>query len=210
MKRTAKGSFEVELTAEKGTPELGRSRLFKRFTGDLVAEARGEMLSWRDEATGAAAYVALDRVSGTLAGRPGSFTLTHVGTMTGKAQALEVRVVPGSATDGLVGLTGTLSITITGGRHDYELAYELPDISRPPRARCAQPALDLLSRAPHPSARITQRASRGAGVGRGRKAPAAPPGRGKKGVDGGRRPVPPPRPPPRTKPSSPAPPRRGG
>jgi hypothetical protein len=37
-----------------------------------------------------------------------------------------VTVVPDSGTDGLTGLTGTLDIDASGGKHAYTLHYELP------------------------------------------------------------------------------------
>jgi len=47
--------------------------------------------------------------------------------MTRGTPSLSVVVVPDSGTDGLLGLSGTLQITISDGRHDYRLAYSLPD-----------------------------------------------------------------------------------
>jgi hypothetical protein len=131
----ATGTFTVQVAPadasafEQGA-ELSRHTLEKTFTGDLAATSRGEMLSAATEATGAMVYVAVDKVSGTLAGHAGTFLLMHQGTMrkgdAGSA-ALSVRVVPGSGTEALSGLAGELTITITGGVHHYDLAYTLPE-----------------------------------------------------------------------------------
>ena len=69
--------------------------------------------------------MAIERVTGTLSGRKGSFVLQHSGTMTRGTQHLEISVVPDSGTGDLAGLTGTMSIRIEGGKHFYELLYNL-------------------------------------------------------------------------------------
>ena len=45
--------------------------------GDLAATSQGEMLSAQGRVEGSAGYVALERVSGTLHGRRGTFVLQH-------------------------------------------------------------------------------------------------------------------------------------
>ena len=69
----------------------------------------------------------MELVDGTLGGREGSFTLQHSGLMGKGAPSLTVVVVPDSATGGLGGLTGTMNIVVTPGRHDYQFHYTLPD-----------------------------------------------------------------------------------
>jgi hypothetical protein len=66
-------------------------------------------------------------VTASLDGREGSFTLQHSGLMDKGAPSLTVVVVPDSATEGLAGLTGTMNIVVTPGRHDYQFRYTLPD-----------------------------------------------------------------------------------
>jgi hypothetical protein len=73
------------------------------------------------------AYVALERVTGSLHGRKGSFALVHRGLMIdGKSEGWTVTVVPGSGAEELAGLSGDMTITITEGKHFYELTYRLP------------------------------------------------------------------------------------
>jgi hypothetical protein len=98
----------------------------KRFAGDLQGTGKGQMLTGMGAVKGSAGYVAIERVAGTLHGRRGSFVLQHLGTMDRGAQSLTVRVVPDTGTDELAGLAGTMTITVTPGRHDYELTYTLP------------------------------------------------------------------------------------
>ena len=126
--KTAKGSFEVTIqplsNAEvSDDATLGRFLLTKKFSGDLVAEARGQMLSAGTATPGSAGYVAIDQVTGTLAGRAGSFVLQHSGTMNRGAPGLSITVVPDSGTGELVGLSGTLKINIIDKQHFYEFDY---------------------------------------------------------------------------------------
>ena len=100
--------------------------LDKQFTGDLTATSIGEMLA-SGTASGSGVYVAVERVTGTLAGRTGSFVLHHTGIMNRGVPSLSVNVAPDSATDQLVGLTGSMQIIIAGGKHSYDFSYAIPD-----------------------------------------------------------------------------------
>lgn len=130
MKR-AMGSFEVNLqslsNAEVSSDALlGRILLTKKFSGDLQASARGQMLSAGTATRGSAGYVAIDHVSGELDGRRGSFLLQHSGSMNRGVPTLSIMVVPDSGTEELAGLTGTLSINIVDGKHFYDFLYSIP------------------------------------------------------------------------------------
>lgn len=129
----ASGRFEVKLVPQKPDNEaavsanLGRMSIDKKFSGDLEATSKGEMLSAMTEVKGSAGYVAIERVSGTLQGRTGTFVLQHTGTMTRGTPELGITVVPDSGTGQLVGLTGTMTIKIEEGKHFYEFDYALPE-----------------------------------------------------------------------------------
>ncbi len=126
----AEGTFEVQLTpqpADEGDESgLRRMTIDKRFHGDLEGTSQGQMLAAMTPVESSAGYVAVERVSGTLHGRHGSFTLQHSGTMDRGASRLSVTVVPDSGTDELVGLEGEMAIIITDGKHSYEFDYTLP------------------------------------------------------------------------------------
>jgi len=129
--RHAAGEFDVKTTpSELDGPEadegLGRFALVKSYRGPLEASGTGQMLTAGSPAAGSAAYVALERVRGTLDGRSGSFVLVHRGTMTPAGQDLDISIAPDSGTGELAGLSGRLEITVEGGQHRYDLAYELP------------------------------------------------------------------------------------
>ena len=132
MTLQATGTFEVKMQPQgdgdvaEGS-SLGRMALDKRFSGDLEASGKGEMLAARSGVPTSAAYVAIERVSGRLHGREGSFVLVHKGVMTKQAQSLVIEVVPDTGTGQLKGLTGKLGIRIEDGRHYYDFEYSLPD-----------------------------------------------------------------------------------
>lgn len=132
MHAVARGSFKVDIKPQADADEaagvsLGRMSLQKTYEGDLVGTARGTMLSALTPVKGSAGYVAIERVSGTLHGRAGSFVLQHTGTMDKGAQQLSITIVPDSGTDALVGITGVFRLRIEGGEHFYELEYSLPE-----------------------------------------------------------------------------------
>jgi hypothetical protein len=76
------------------------------------------------------AYVAIERMTGKLNGRQGSFTFAHrASMMKGDASAgeLSVTVVPNSGTGELTGLAGSLMIQIDAqGKHSWTFDYSLP------------------------------------------------------------------------------------
>ena len=132
MTTRATGTFEVKLAPldayEKSAEAmLGRMSIDKQFHGGLEATSRGEMLMAMTSVKGSAGYVALERVTGTLNGQRGSFTLQHSGTMNRGTPQLSVTVVPDSGSEQLVGITGTMTIQIADGKHSYEFEYSLPE-----------------------------------------------------------------------------------
>jgi hypothetical protein len=126
----ASGAFEVKLSPQpaddptEGAP--GRMLLDKQFFGDLQATSKGQMLAAGTAVKGSAGYVAMELVTGTLAGRSGTFVLQHTGSMNRGTPSLQVSVVPDSATGELAGLSGTMDIIISAGQHSYAFDYTLP------------------------------------------------------------------------------------
>ena len=132
MTRRAKGTFDVKLAPLDPTSAdapLARLSIDKRFQGDLDGISIGQMLSAGTAVPGSAGYVAIERVSGTLHGKRGSFVLQHSGTLNRGQAQLSVSVVPDSGTDALTGLAGTLTIRIENGQHYYDLDYTLAETS---------------------------------------------------------------------------------
>ncbi|HEX6642643.1 MAG TPA: DUF3224 domain-containing protein [Thermoanaerobaculia bacterium] len=130
MTTTVRGTFEVKMQplppyndAEGAT--AGRFALDKQFRGELEATSKGEMLTGGTVTKGSAGYVAIETVTGTLAGRNGTFMLQHSGTMDRGAPSLTIGVIPDSGTGELEGLRGTMSIEIADGQHRYTFEYTL-------------------------------------------------------------------------------------
>ena len=122
---SADGQFEVTMTPGQDTDNLITAyTLAKTFFGELVATSSGHMLAATTPTEGSAGYVAMERVTGTLHGRHGSFVLQHSGTMARGVGLLEVSVVPDSGTDDLAGLTGDMAIDVSDGVHHYAFTYE--------------------------------------------------------------------------------------
>jgi len=133
MTTQARGPFEVKLgpldtyNKDEGA-NLARMSIDKRFHGDLEATSKGEMLAAGSGAKDSSGgYVALEKVTGTLHGRSGSFVLQHNATMTRGVPYMNIVVVPDSGTGALAGLTGKMNIVIADGKHSYEFDYGLPD-----------------------------------------------------------------------------------
>jgi hypothetical protein len=129
MTNHAKGTFDVKVIPQTADDSAGgpfsRLLLDKQFHGDLEATSKGQMLGAETAVAGSAAYVALERVVGTLSGRRGSFILQHNGTMSKGVPTMKVTVVPDSGTEQLTGLAGTMTIVIADGKHSYDLEYTL-------------------------------------------------------------------------------------
>src|SRR5215211_7896934 len=105
MTNRASGTFEVNLTPQDEGPDapVGRMMLDKQFQGDLTGASRGQMLMASSSSVpGSAGYVAIEKVTGTLNGRSGSFYLQHSGVMTRGVGELGITVIPDSGTDQLV------------------------------------------------------------------------------------------------------------
>jgi hypothetical protein len=127
----ASGAFDVVVKplpfdekAEDGT--TGRLAVDKKIRGDLEGTSRGQMLAVGPTAEGSGAYVAIERVTGTLRGRAGTFVLQHSGWMTKAGMHMTITVVPDSGTGQLTGIAGTMTIKIEGAKHFYDFEYTLP------------------------------------------------------------------------------------
>jgi hypothetical protein len=87
-------------------PVLVRIHVEESFSGDIDGAGVVEFLQ-AGRADGSASFVGIERVTGTLAGRAGSFLLQDAGTVEGPVVSGTWFVVPGSGTGSLTGLSGT-------------------------------------------------------------------------------------------------------
>lgn len=134
---TARGTFTVDSWRDEPVADpdedgatdpatkVGWVQLSKTFLGDLAGHSTVDMLSVA-VAGEPAGYVAIERVSGTLAGRRGRFVLQHSATADGDEQALRIEVVPRTGSGELAGLSGELEIIRSDdGGHSYAFRYRL-------------------------------------------------------------------------------------
>ncbi len=128
----AKGEFDITRVPQEsldvgGGAVVGHVRFDKRFHGALDATSMVHMLAAMSPVSGSGAYVALERIEGTLDGRRGSFHAQHNGVMDRGTPRLDLTVVPDSGTGELAGLHGRLAIDIVDGRHHYTFDYGFRD-----------------------------------------------------------------------------------
>jgi hypothetical protein len=137
MEMTTRATASFEVTGwdqtpygdEGDGPKLARATVKKTFRGDLEGTSAAELLMCGDPGGGGAGYIAQEVVTGTLAGRAGTFVLQH-GGLRGAGQAYTFgNVVPDSATGELRGLTGKVEY-----RHDESGAVLTLDYDFAPAA----------------------------------------------------------------------------
>ncbi|MBB6349621.1 DUF3224 domain-containing protein [Nonomuraea muscovyensis] len=106
---------------------LAQVTLSKTFRGDLTATSVVHMLMVTTEVAESRAYVAVERIEGTLRGRTGSFVVQHNAVSDEGERSLRVTVVPDSGTGGLRGIRGEMEIAVApDGSHSYAFDYRLP------------------------------------------------------------------------------------
>ena len=133
MTKRASGPFDVKVSPlaayNQDDKAVGRFSLDKQLHGELEGTSKGEMLAYGTGAKGTSGgYVAIEKVTGTLNGRGGSFVLQHNTTMTRGTPDMSITVVPDSGTGELTGLAGKMKINIApDGKHSYEFDYTLPE-----------------------------------------------------------------------------------
>jgi hypothetical protein len=86
-------------------PALSRIHVEESFSGDINGDGVVEFLQAARE-DGSASFVGIERVTGTVAGRSGTFLLQDAGTVDGNIVSGEWFVIPGSGTGDLSGLRG--------------------------------------------------------------------------------------------------------
>ncbi|WP_369142792.1 DUF3224 domain-containing protein [Streptomyces sp. R44] len=118
-------SFEPEVLDEGPGAALGRVRITKTFQGALTGTSTVNMLSVADVEGSPVAYVAVERFTGELDGRKGSFVLQHSAPGS-QGEKLAISVVRGTGSGDLAGIAGDLEIIRSeGGGHSYVLEYTL-------------------------------------------------------------------------------------
>ena len=86
-------------------PALTRIHVEESFSGDIAGDGVVEFLQAAG-ADGAASFVGIERVSGSVGGRAGTFLLQDAGTVDANIVSGDWFVIPGSGTGELSGLRG--------------------------------------------------------------------------------------------------------
>ena len=126
-----KGTFEVKMSGEPPFEvvdgvSLGRASFDKTFEGPLRGTSKVYMLAARTPIENSASYVAIERITGSVEGKEGSFVVLQTATMNRGARALTIQIAPDSGTGALTGIAGRMEIQILEGKHFYEIDYTLP------------------------------------------------------------------------------------
>jgi hypothetical protein len=130
MSTHATGTFKIEVWDEDAYIEeetggkLTRASVKQSFAGDIEGEGSVEwLMCYRPDKT--ADFVGLQRISGRLGERSGSFVLQSNGVFDGKEARADLMVVDGSGTDDLLGIKGSgeLSAPVGGGEPTVSLDY---------------------------------------------------------------------------------------
>lgn len=122
----ATGTFDVKMAPQADADAtVGRMSLDKQFHGDIEGTGKGMMLAAMTATPSSAGYVAIEKVTGTLQGKRGSFLLQHSSTMARGIPSQSIVVIPDSGTDELTGLSGSMTIIVEGKKHSYEFGYTL-------------------------------------------------------------------------------------
>jgi hypothetical protein len=107
---------EVRLTRVSGT---------QRFSGSIVGDGSVDwVFCYRPDRS--ARFLGLQRLEGSMEGRTGSLVMESTGNHDGKQSNGRWRVIPGSGTGQLAGISGEGTFDAPGGPEvTYELDYQL-------------------------------------------------------------------------------------
>ncbi len=130
MQQKANARFAIKSWDEKpysegaGLPKLTQASVDKTYTGDIEAEGHVEyLMMYRPD--GSATFVGLERITGRIGDRTGSFVLQRTGSFEGGQAKESYSVVAGSATGDLRSLTGEGTSSVGHGmEHPFVLDYD--------------------------------------------------------------------------------------
>ena len=118
---------EHHMLETEGGSKVTRATVTMAIEGDVAGEGTVEWLMGYD-GDGHASFVGMERVVGKVGERSGTFVLQHTGIFDGANAKAHLRVVPGSGTGDLAGITGEgrleAGLGSDGVRH-IDLDYEL-------------------------------------------------------------------------------------
>jgi hypothetical protein len=110
--------------APKEGPTLIKGHLEERFNGDINGEGVVETLQAGNKADKSSSFVGIERVTGKIGEKGGTFLLQVAGTVEDKIVKCEWFVIPGSGTTQLTGLRGEGGFQANlGGGGEVHLDY---------------------------------------------------------------------------------------
>ena len=125
-------SWNEERVAE---PAAGHAVARARFTTEWRGEFAGTSTCWllicyvggdpADPATLVGPYTGYEVFTGSVGGRHGSFVFSATGEHSAAVARTEVRIVPGSGTGALAGISGSGHYAATGMQYPMQLDYRL-------------------------------------------------------------------------------------
>ncbi len=124
---------ETLYDAPNGQPPLAKAEFGLTYTGDLVGESSTSLLlvytggDPAQPATLVGDYLGLERVTGTLDGRTGSFVVAHQGRQEGGVARTRGRIVADSATGELAGLSGDVEAVAGDMTYQVTISYAFDD-----------------------------------------------------------------------------------
>ncbi len=132
MNATANARFAIKSWDETpysegpNLPKMTKATVEKSFTGDIEGDSRVEyLMMYRSDGT--ALFVALERFTGRIGSKSGTFVLQRSGEFDGKQANESYTVVRGSGTGDLRGLTGEGASSVGhGADFPFVLRYSLP------------------------------------------------------------------------------------
>lgn len=130
MSTQAKASFAIKSWDEHtwdGKPaqevsgaKFTRAQVTYAYQGDIEGEGVVQYLMMYG-ADGTGTYIGLEQITGSIAGRPGSFVLQHNGTFDQNGVKGTVSTVPGSGTGDLHNFHSQGSLDIAGHQEHYPI-----------------------------------------------------------------------------------------
>ena len=128
----ARSTFQVKSWDEQTSSEVDghfkitHAKVAFTYTGDVEGEgAMQYLMLYREDQS--AAVIGLERITGKLSGRSGSFVLSHRGGYANGVASGEFEVVDGSASGDLAGLRGHgTAVAQSDGNTEFTMEYELP------------------------------------------------------------------------------------
>jgi hypothetical protein len=129
-KTSAKATFQITGWDENpyaefaGEGKLTRAVTTQAYSGELVGDGAATMLMYYGAAEAPVHYTGLERFTGSVGGRAGTFVLQTKGTFTGGVADTTGFVVPGSGTGELVGLVGEFVYVAVGGEAEVGVVLD--------------------------------------------------------------------------------------